>query len=126
MSSPHENTDTLQPPSEPFRRKSSEGGYDNKGYESPRRRISGQEHTEMGPVRKKSILVNSGETSGYSESGPVRKKSILHNSGDVIGNDTHYIFTYIFKMFLKPCIFLSILINYSLTNDKYHIILVIP
>lgn len=62
-------------------------GYDNLGFESPRRRISvnNPDHTELGPVRKKSILHNRDvamEISNNAECGPVRKKSILKNDGD--------------------------------------------
>lgn len=91
MTSPNDNNSeqpVLNQPTanETFRKISSHStGYDNLGYESPRRRVSLQEHAEMGPTRKKSILHNAGETSGYAEMGPVRKKSILHNAGEVVG-----------------------------------------
>lgn len=75
---------------EPIRRISDTGGYDNYGFESPRRRVSMQEHVEVGPVRKKSILhnaqnsqTNTNENSCYETCGPIRvTRSILHNGGD--------------------------------------------
>lgn len=97
MTAPNQGTDgaiTNQPaPGEPYRRisiltePSIDGGHDNPAFESPRRRISlNSEHTEMGPVRKKSILHNrdagGGEIAPGTDTGPVRKKSILTNPGD--------------------------------------------
>ncbi|GLV42490.1 Na[+]/H[+] hydrogen antiporter 1 [Carabus blaptoides fortunei] len=104
MTTPNQGTDgaiTNQPaPGEPYRRisilteHSIEGGHDNPAFESPRRRISlNSDHTEMGPVRKKSILHNrdagGGEIAPGTDTGPVRKKSILTNPGDVSGNSQH-------------------------------------
>lgn len=93
------NVGTQQAQGEPVRKVSiladppTEGiySYDNPSFESPRQRIS-TDHTEMGPVRKKSILHNretAMEISNNAEVGPVRKKSILRNDGDSVSGSGH-------------------------------------